>query len=780
MLKKNFHLCDRIAQITVLVTVLLVLVVFVPGGLVSLPLIKGYVLVVGISLSLVAWLIARLMEGSLHFSRSWTLLSIGVLAVVAIVSTFFSHAPYLSLFGEQLDQGACIPFVLMCLSVFLASELFQEEKGLSYFFSSAFVLYGILAVYQLVHLFFAGALSFGVFTANVSTPLGLWSDFSYLSGAMLVGSILVHEFFQFPKIVRVIISCVGVLSLFFVVLTNSLLVWLLVGLSLLLVLVYRLLFSEQTEGTRFPIVSFLLTILAIFMSITNASFGGKLASLLHAPYLGIDPSVSATIHVAYESIKSHLLFGVGPNQFFHEWIAYRPLSVNMSMLWNNVFSFGSSFLLTISLLTGIFGILAGIFFVGSFLCEGWKNLFRQSFHSDKERVHPGIFAVFVSTLYFFLIVVFTSPGISITFLSFFFIGLFIAVLTRSGLFERRTIHFSHKKYFGVLLICIIILGTTFSLFGIVDATKRLSAGVHYGRGVRAANAGDAIQADTEFVKAIAAVDLPSIERDRVQLAVEIIQTEFSSLPVSATELSADSKAIIQNAIKVGTSASLAAVSLDTTDAQNFLAYGDFMQALAPLKIQAAFDNSRDAYLKAINVAPNYPVSYYDLARLYAKSGDTKNAMNYASQALTIKSNYTDVYYLEEQIALNQSDVDTAISLLQKAIHADPSNAQIYAELGKVQYDASRYADAVASYGSATTLDSNDTASWFYLAQSFGKTGDTKDASMILTALHARYPDNADIKNALLALTNPAPLNTTTVPDTTKTKKVPVIIPKAKK
>ena len=780
MLKKNFHLCDRIAQIIVLVTVLLTLIAFIPGGLVSLALAKGYVLVVGVSLALVFWLIARLMEGSVHFSRSWTLMSLGTLAVVVIVSTFFSHAPYLSLFGEQLDQGACIPFVLMCVAVFLVSELFQDEKGVSYFFSSAFILYGVVGLYQLAHLFFAGALSFGVFTSNVSTPLGLWSDFAYFSGAMLVGSVLVYEFFQFPRIVRVIISGVGMLALFFVLLTNNLLVWLLVGLSLLLVLVYRLLFSEQAEGTRFPIVSFILTILAIFMSITNASFGGKIAALLHAPYLGIDPSVAATLHVGYESIKSHLLLGVGPNQFFHEWITYRPLSVNLTMLWSSVFSFGSSFLLTISILTGILGVLAGSFFVISFLYEGWKNLFRQSFASDRERVHPGIFALFVNTLYFFLIIVFASPGIAITLLSFFSIGLFIAVLGRSGLIERRTIQFSHKKYFGIILICVIVLGTAFSLFGIVGATKRLSVGIHYARGVRYANSGDAIQADTEFVKAIAQVDLPSIERDRVQLAANIIQAEFSTLSPSATDLPASSKSVIQNAIKVGTSASIAAVSLDTNDVQNFLAYGDFMQALAPLKIQAAFDNSRDAYLKAMNVAPNYPVTYFSLARLYAKNGDTKNALNYVNQAITIKSNYTDAYFLEEQIALAQSDVDTAVSILKKAITADPSNAQVYAELGKVQYNAGRYTEAVASYGSATTLDSNDTASWYYLAQSFSKTGDVKDASMILTALHARYPDNADIKNALLALTNPVSSNTTVLPDTTKTKKVPVVIPKAKK
>ncbi len=778
MLKKNFRLCDNIARFSLLATVLLTIIAFVPGGFVSIVLLKGYVLVVGVSVAFVAWLMGRLMEGAVTFSRSWILISTGVLLVSILASTFFSSTPYLSLFGEQLDQGAFVPFAFMCVGLFLASQLFQDKKSLSYFFSSAYVLYGVIALYQLAHLFFARALSFGMFTANVSTPLGLWSDFAYLSGAMLIGAVIVHEFFHLPKIIRSLMFSAGVLALFFVATTNILLVWMLVGLSMLLILVYRLLFSEETDGSRFPIVSFLLTLGALFFSITNASFGGRLASLLHASYLGVDPSFSVTVHVAYESIKAHLIFGAGPNRFFHEWIAYRPLSVNANMLWNSIFSFGSSFLLTITTLAGILGVLSGLFFVGSFFYEGWNNLFRQSFRTQNERIHPGIFATFVLTLYFFLIILFASPGTGITFLSFFWIGLFIAVLSSAGLIEKHTFEFAQKKFFGVIAICVVVLGVTVSFLSSIGATKRLIVAVHYANGVHSANAGNVAEADLQFMRAITTVDLPSIERDRVQLAVDTIQAEFTNVPSNTAQLSVDSRNTIQNAIKVGTAASLAAVSLDPSDVQNYLVYGDFMRSLSPLKIQESFNNARDAYLKAVNVAPNYPVSYYDLARLYAGSGDSKNATVYATQALAIKPNYEEVFYLEAQLALAQSDVDTAVTILKKAISTDPSNSQIYSELGQVQYKAGRYTDAVASFGSATALDSSDTNSWYYLAQAFAKTGDQKEASMILTALHARYPDNKDISNALLSLTTPtvAP----TVLDTSKMKKSSTVIPKAKK
>ena len=781
MLKKNFHICDRIARIALFVTGLLALIAFVPNGAFSGGLIKGYVVIVGVSVAFVCWLIARLMEGAVRFPRSWTLLSLGVLCFVVFLSTLFSHAPYLSLFGEQLDQGAFVPFIFMAIAVFLGAMLFQDKKDTAYFFSATFIVYAVLAVYQLAHLYFAQALSFGIFYSNVSTPVGLWSDFAYLSGAMLIGAVIVHEFFQFPKTVRIVISSVGVLALFFVVLTNNLLVWMLVGLSLLFVLVYRLLFSEQTDGTKFPLVSFILTVTALFFSIANVSFGGKLASLLHASYLGVDPSLSATLRVGYESIKSHLVLGIGPNRFFHEWIAYRPLSVNSSMLWNSVFSYGSSFLLTIMTMTGLLGVLAGIFFVGSFFMEGWRNLFRQSFHSERESIQPVVFITFVIALYFFCVMLFSSPGIAITFSAFLFMGILIATLSEYALLAQTTIHFAHKKWVGIIAICFVVIGTAFALFGVIGATKRLVVTSHYAAGVRFANAGDAGNADLQFTKALAVINLPSIERDRVRLAISAIQAEFAAIPKNATDLSQDAKQVIQNAIKVGTNASLAAISLDSNDVQNYLAYGDFMHTLTPLKIQAAFDNSRDAYLKAINVAPNYPVSYLDLAQLYADSGDTKNATAYATQALAIKPNYTDVFYLEAQMALAQSDVDSAVAIMKKAIAVDAGNAQLYSKLGQIQYQANRFTDATASFGSATTLDANDTLSWYYLAQSFAKTGDQKDASMILTALHARYPDDTDITNALLSLTNPVATPTTpATPDATKIKKPSTITPKPKK
>ena len=764
MPKENFRLCDRIASGILSVTILLCLFAFIPGGFLSGTVLKGYILVVGISATLLSWIIGRLMEGSVHFPRTWILPVLGAFILALFLSALFSHTPYLSFFGEGLDQGAFVPSLALATGLFLAVMLFSVPKRTSRFFSAAFLVYIVLGLFQLAHLFLPSLTSFGVFTNSVSTPLGSWSDFAYFSGAALIGSVLVLQFWKPAARARALVALGGLLALFFVALTNVFLVWVLVGLSLFGILVYALLLPGHSGDERkpFPFLPFVLTAVTIFFVIANASFGYKLADALHAHYSAANPSMKASFIVLHDSVSNQPVFGAGLNRFTHEWLAYRPLSVNLSPLWDTQFSFGSSYLVTELMLAGILGILAGLAFLYVFLRKSIREVFvpMPEHESSAQATHTAFFGLFLLTLYFLVIIALSAPGISITILSYFFIGLFLAALWREKRMGTRTIALLSNYRVGLASVSVAFLSIALVIVGLLGATRRVSAQTYFQKGILAANAGQLDTADADLVQAIGIVNAPSFERARILLAEQSIQTLVSTVP-DGQDLTSDQKTKASAAIQTGNVAGLAAVSLDPSDVQNYLAYGDFMKALMPFKVSSAFANARDAYLQAVKAAPNYPLPYLDLAEIYADSGDTANATMYANQAIAKKANYTDAYFLEEHMSYASGDLSAAQSHLQAALSFDGNNPDIYTEIGFVDYKMGNYPDAVTALRTAVNLGTTNIETWYYLAESLVQTGDTKSALSILTSLHVKFPDNTDVSNALINLTAPAPVVTPT-------------------
>jgi len=742
MQNKNFERYDRIAFATLSVTVLLGMIAFIPGGFLSGATIKGYLLIIGTTAAFVFWLIGRLMEGAFRIPWTPVLGSLGILAVVLFASALFSHAPYLSFFGEGFDQGTFAVIAMLALTLFLASVLCTSRKRTFLFLKGFFLLYLIVAAYQLVHLFFPQATSFGLFFDRVTSPVGLWSDFAYLSGAVLITCTLISEFFAPSKLMRTFVYAALPLALFFTILADIFLVWVFVGIAAIGVLVYKLLAIRFAETKQFPVTSFVVSLIALFFLLTNALFGDFLANILHAAFTAINPSFLATMHVAQSSLHEHLLFGAGPNRFFHEWLVYRPLAVNGSSLWNISFSSGVSFFVTTAFLGGVVGILGVIVFLGALGYESVRSVFKRA---SEPHENFFVFSMCVLALYFIAILVFASPGISIIICAFFFTGLFLAGLVADKRVPERVIPFLNDYRAGFFMILLIVLFVMISVATVSASTNRFVSLVYFQKGTHDAANGATTLADNRFVRAITIADLPVYERARTLLAEQLLQTTMAS---NASGSSDAIVAQVQNQIAVGNAAALRAVAIDSTDPVNYISLGDLMRIIAPLKIDKAFDTAHDAYARAIALAPNYPLPYFDLAELYFGSGDTKNAEAYIGQALAKKPNYTDALFLRAKIQDARGDQPGALDTLKSAASMDQSNPVAYYQVGLVEYEMGDYQNAATAFTQAVNLDSNYVNAFYYLALADNKIGKTDEARMILAALQKHFPDDQNVANAL--------------------------------
>lgn len=766
---QKFYYADKIAFILLSVTVLLGMIFFIPGGLLSGDILKGYLLVIGISTSFIAWLVGRLLEGRVRFPSSRILVGLLVLVLAVFFSGVFSQTPYLSFFGEGFEQGTVISVFMLALTMFLTCELVNTRKKIFVLASEFFILYTIVAIFQLVHLFFPSATALGAFYTNVSTPLGIWSDFAYFSGAMLVGCILALEFLTQSKLFRVITYVIGFIALFFVMLTNFISVWVIVGSLSFVILVFKLTQNRGSEVSSFPSKAFVLLLISLVIVLMNGLLGGLLANIFHTQFASVSPSLSSTLYVAKSSIHANPVFGAGPNRFLHEWLSYRPVNVNNNIMWSTPFSSGVSFFTTLGILSGALGILAVVLFIFFFIFEGFKKMLIVADNGSKNFF---TFSFFILAFYFLLSAIVFSPGISIVICAFFFTGLYISTLFDDKRIGERTIYFAkdyRTSFFSVFIIVIMIVTSV----GIISvASERFVSIVYFQVGVRDANRGAYVKADARIAQAISISDSPAYERERVFLSEKILQTIASDSSLSADSIQAQTRSIVS----IGNSAALRAVSLDSSDPRNYLTLADFMRTMSVLKAQNAFSGAEDAYLSMIKSFPNYPESYLGLARLYSDSGDDKKAEKYIEQALEKKPNYTEAYFLLEKIDVANNDLTSAMEKLKTAANYDQNNPDIYLELGLLEYKIGDYANALKSFKTAVQLNQGYFNAWYYLALTDKKLGNITEANTILDALHKRFPDNSDISNALSssgAVASPEPVSKNDKP---KKDSIPLVNP----
>ncbi|MBP6884255.1 MAG: tetratricopeptide repeat protein [Candidatus Pacebacteria bacterium] len=764
---KKFEICDRVSVVALSLSVFLGIVAFIPGGFMSGNVLKGYFLIVSVLVAFVSWLLGRLFEGS--FRIPWTPMFLGtILFILALfLSGLFSHTMYLSLLGENFEQGTFAVFGSMLLGLALISMLFNTKKRVSKFLQMLVLTYGVLALYQIVHLIFPSVTSFNIFNSVVDTPVGVWSDFGFISGAALIGFVLMIQFMNQGRMLKVLSYIGALIALFFVALTNIMTVWVLVGISSVFILIYVLIVNRQSEERHFSFVAFILSLIALFFILANNLVGGTLANALNASFVDVHPSLSASIHVSGLSLSENPIFGAGPNRFLGEWLRYRPVGVNLHTLWDIPFSSGSSLFMTVGFLGGIVGILAMIFFVLSFFYESVRKVFNTE--NNPERNIGLMFSLFILALYFMLALVLYSPGISVTIMALAFVGVFFGFLVEQKLIAERTVMFlrdQRSSFFSILLIVgflMISAGTAYLV------TERFASIVFYQKALRSASVGDYEKADRRLAQAIGLADLPLFQRARVVVAEKSIQ---KTLAIPEKSISEDvAKALLQSAVSVGTSAARQAVSLDPSDPVNYIVFGDLFRMLAPLKIEGVFQSSLDAYNKAIEIAPNYPKTYLNIAELYYNANDYKNARIYVEKALTAKANYTGAYFLLSQIETATGNTSAAIKRLQDATLVDPNNPDAYFELGLLYYQNGRYSDSVSALRSAVNLNSQYMNAWYFLALADKKIGEIEEATKILEALSTRFPDSVEVSNALSSLSSNDSKNSDTVePDTTTTKK----------
>ena len=495
------------------------------------------------------------------------------------------------------------------------------------------------------------------------------------------------------KIEKILLQIFILLSVLLAACVNFTLVWVLLGISSLIIFVYKVSItlnrSEDTDKDKknFPLTSFVVMMIALLFFVSGPFVGSFIPSHLNITNTEVGPSFGATMSITKGVLLKYPIFGLGPNMFGEAWSIYKPAVVNNTQFWDTSFNSGSGLLTTFAATVGGLGILAWIIFFILFLLIGVKSVFS----SIKNETNWEMMAFFVLSLYLFISSFFYFTGSVIFLMSFAFTGVFIGLITSSS---NREISMSflndhRKSFFSILVIILIVVLSVSATFTYVE------------RFVSVSYFGKALSAPTEPIAENSIVTALSLYSNDLYLRTysQIQLVKLSSIVNKGSTLSDSDKTNVQNAFTSAVNGAQLAIQYDSQNYLNYQLLGSVYQNVGPLSGKDAYNNAIKSYQTASSFNPLNPGLKLSIAGASFINGDVQGAENYANQALTLKPDYVDALITLSQIAKSQGNISQALSYAQSALSISPSDSNLI-----------QYVNSLSSSTTSTTTPSDSSTS----------------------------------------------------------------------
>jgi hypothetical protein len=297
------NIFDRLSFWSLFLVIILLPFFFLPFTNIPIETSKGLLLVVGLSICVISWAIARFSDGKMILPKSASLLGGAGIVLAVLISAIFSKTSQVSFFGTMFDVGSFY-FILSAFALMLFSSIvFRTPKQAKIVLLGAILSATLVLIFQIAHLFIPKILSLGVLVGKTDNVFGSWNALGLFAGFSALLSLLVVEFFSITRIEKYILGILTILSMVLVAAVNFPLVWVLLGISSLIIFVYKVSIRSKEvkdEGdtekkeVRFPAFSFAIIMITLLFFISGNFIGGIIPARLGIQNNEVSPSFSAT------------------------------------------------------------------------------------------------------------------------------------------------------------------------------------------------------------------------------------------------------------------------------------------------------------------------------------------------------------------------------------------------------------------------------------------------------------------------------------------------------
>jgi len=748
---------DAISRGIILAVVLLLPLIIVPAVWLPFTMVKTGFLALGTLAALILWAIARLNEHKLEFPNTNILwVSLTVLAgyfVVAVLSDSVLH----SLIGFGFERDTVLSMFTL---VGILAAVTVTTKKIAHFMrlqKAALVSFVLLGLFQVVRITIgADVVLPGLFSSDpTATLLGSWNDLAVFSGLALLMSIAGLALFSSKKMVRGLLYAVMLIATFLLVVVNLSVVWATLALTTFVLAVY--IFSDASydrESGRFkPNVPFIRLIPSTFVLVISVVFllagntiGERVSSAFDIAYVDVRPSWEGTMIVGTEVYKESAVLGVGPNSFSEAWVDHKPVGVNETNFWNSDFLFGVGVIPTAFITGGLVLGVLWLLFLAAFMHLGFRILARKIANPAHMYIATSSF---IGAAYLWILAIVYVPQTVMLAYTFILTGVAIAAAQMAGVVRTREINAKNSYTSGIILTGV-LLAVAITSFGVLGVNvERIVASAKLSRAIASVNGGDLVTA--EYI----ANRLSLFENDArgAQLRANIGVLQLTNILNEESDDVEEQRTRFQQAISKTISAAQEATVTNKNDYQSWLLLADIYARLAPLNVDGAYDRAVESYEEARKRNQKNPGIPMQLARLALGEDDLEGARVYAKQALDLKSNYTDAYYLLSQISIREGDVTNAIRETESAVLLRPGNAGLLFQLGTLHYGNRAYEKVIPVLERAIAINPDYSNALYFLGLSYDVTKNSEGALATFERIAALNPENEEVQSIVTAITS---------------------------
>lgn len=663
------HILDRISYWSLYLVVVLLPVFFFPVFNIPIEIGKGFLLVVGVSISIIFYLSARFSDGKIVFAKSYILLSGLIVALASIVSAFFSNSWHATLFGTMLDMSSALFILGAFLLMLMCSIQFKDIHKAMKVLYGGLVSMSVVFVFQILRIASPKLFSIGALVEKSDNIFGSWNSLGIAAGLTLLISVFLLEFFALSKNRKILLYVLSVVSLFFITAVNFVLVWILLGILMMILFVYKISFySNKDEGKnhfRFPAFSFAVVMISLLFFMSGQFIGDYIPRAIGVTNIEVGPSMSATLNVGKTSLIKDPVFGIGPNQFGQIWALNKPLNINTTQFWDTSFSIGSGYFPTMAITTGILGILSWILFLVIFIYFGIKILFERMKHDMRWEI-PLFFSM---SLFLFASSFMYSVNSTVVLLGFAYLGVFIGMQYSNKEHGEKEVSFigdPRKSFFAILaliLLMIVMAGVTFKYV-------EKFASVSYFRSALSSQSVE--EAENNINKAISLYNNDLYLRTYSQIYL----IKLNNLVAKGESITEEERGQIKPSFENALVSAQRAVEYDKNNYLNYRSLATVYSAVVQLGVEGAGEKSIEALNSALLLNPLNPGLKLAISQVYLLENKLGEAKDYAKQALDLKSNYVDALIYLSQIAKREGNNAEAINYAKKALEILPNNKDL--------------------------------------------------------------------------------------------------------
>jgi tetratricopeptide (TPR) repeat protein len=733
--------------------------VFIPTTVAPYEYTKILFIIIGVLVALVLLSLAVLREGSVRFSISYPLLALWVVVGVAFISSLLSGDLNDSLFGDVLTTHTTgfLAVLALAMSVF---QLLEVPKGTIirlYVLLAASTL--ALVVFHVIRLI-AGpdTLSMGIFTGNVSTPMGSWNDLALFLGLSVILSLVAIEQLSLSRSGKFLFSLVIIFALFMLGVINFFAVWLVLGLASLSLIVYGLirdrygsdqpmLLPQKTSKVASLTLALIVFAVSVLFIIGGAGLGSFISKHTGITYIEVRPSLSATIDIARNVYLENAFFGIGPNRFADAWRLFKDPSINTTVFWNTDFLAGNGYVSTFFVTTGIVGGIAWVVFLGLFFFTGMRLLLIAP-ETDRFWYFIGV-SSFVSALYIWGMSIVYVPGAVV---------LLIGALVSAIMLTANTVLTKPRTYdFSILsnrrtgfILTLFVIGFIVASVSVLYSTGRHYFAVYtFNESVRALQENASLDDVTRLVESAHQLYPSDIYSRRL---AELNLSRLTAL-IGTQVPTEEQQREFDAALAVGLERGIEATRLDPTEPGNYSVLGNIYSLLSSTNLEGVHDRAISELSIAKELNPRNPLPYLDLAVSEGRVGNYDNARGHVSAAIDLKPNLTDAIFYLSQLDIVTGNVEGAIQSTLAIIRLEPNNPARYYQLGVLETSRQNLEAAIIAFERAVALDENYANARYLLALAYDAKGRSAEAKVQLERVLALNPGNPEVQALINILEN---------------------------